>query len=815
MSLDFRIIGSGESEQNSVIPGVLANLERDAPRYGGYWDFNTFYFGAVCNAKSGTSGSPIIAPSGNAIALMCGGSFFGAASFFLPLGRVKRALEILQRGEQVYRGTVLCIFKHTTFDEVSALGLASETEKEVRKAFPKAEGMLVVGETVPGGPADEAGLRPGDVLVKLQGNYVRSFGPLQEVLDDAKVTEVEMLVSRGGKEITYTVQTENMENVTPSKGVSIGNALVHPLGFIPAVTRNLPVDAPMVASSGYMFTHAGIRTGAIITEIDGKKVATMEEFEQVISTYPDRSQVLVKHYYRKSVENTAVVDIDRRWFPMTTMQRNDVSGFWDFETIEYKPPAKTGEEAEASSSKTVDLSSVRSTNPKNALVLVEFRAPKSIEGNQASKTIGCGVVLSLEDGLILVPRSALFSFLGDVKVTFNSLFELEADTVFLHPVYNFGFVHFDPAKLIGKGVKVCDLELNEKPFEYGEKADFIGISMNRDYVFQSCTLTTKERLMVRMDTVLFTPMNHEALVFDQEGSLRKCSAGVFLTQNKQIGAFWLYFQRGFAGSKAIPANIVAHCLKHLRKNAPSDTVAAFEKVPIQSLGVSLHSYPLGKIRQAAGLPDEWVNKLLEVDADETRQVLYVNRIMVGTGPAEQMKQGDFVLALDGKAVTSFEQFEMTVTDRKVVEVSVLRNKKVEVLQVETMSLYPRTVERVLSVAGLTLHETPNAVRFQGFLPDEIDSGGVYVAAVGHGSPARRAKMRSSVWITKVKDVPTPNLDSLLDEIMKFKDKEWVSFEVARLNGSTEVYTLQNDHHYFGPSQLVRSAEGEWIREALA
>lgn len=792
---------------------MLANLERDAPRYGKYWDFNTFYFGAVCNAKSGTSGSPIIAPSGNAIAIMCGGSFFGAASFFLPLDRVKRALELLQKGETVYRGTVLCIFKHTTFDEVSALGLASETEKEVRKAFPKAEGMLVVGETVPGGPADEAGMRPGDVLVKLQGEYVRSFGPLQEVLDDPKVSEVEVVVSRGGKEINFTVSTVNMENVTPSKGFSIGNALIHPLGFIPAVMRNLPVDAPMVAAAGYMLHHAGVRVGAIITEIDGHKVSTMEDVEKVISTYPDRSQVLVKHYYRKSVENTAVVSIDRRWFPMLSIQRNDETGFWD-ETVGQEPPAKTQEETEQSPSTAVDLSSVRSTNPKNALVLVEFRAPKSIEGNQASKTTGCGVVLSLEDGLILVPRSAVFSFLGDVKVTFNSLLEIEADIVFLHPIYNFGFVHFDPAKLIGKGVKVCDLELHEAPFQYGEKANFIGISMNRDYVFQTCTLTTKQRLMVRMDTVLFTPMNHEALVFDQEGSLKVCSAGVFLTEKQEIGAFWLYFQRAFGGSKAIPASIVAHCLKHLRKNAPSKGVQSFEKVPIQSLGVSLHSYPLGKIRQAAAMPDEWVNKLLTVDADETRQVLYINRIMAGTGPAEKLKQGDFVLALDGNPVASFEQFETTLTDRKSVEVTVLRNKKIEVLEVTTMQLLPTSVERVLSVAGLTLHETPNSVKFQGFLPKEIDSGGVYVAAVNPGSPARRGLIKSSVWITKVKDVPTPNLDAFLDEIMKFKDKEWVNFEVARLNGSTHVYTVQNDHHYFGPSQLVRKSDGEWVRETL-
>ena len=44
--------------------------------------------------------------------------------------------------------------------------------------------MLVVSETVPGGPAHEK-LQPGDVLVRVDGELVTTFVPLEAILDRA------------------------------------------------------------------------------------------------------------------------------------------------------------------------------------------------------------------------------------------------------------------------------------------------------------------------------------------------------------------------------------------------------------------------------------------------------------------------------------------------------------------------------------------------------------------------------------------------------------------------------------------------------
>jgi S1-C subfamily serine protease len=67
---------------------------------------------------------------------------------------------------------------------------------------------VLIGQVIPGSPAEQAGLREGDVIVEIDGQPIRDAEQVQQLVDAAGVGKTLTLrVIRDGQARTFQVKT--------------------------------------------------------------------------------------------------------------------------------------------------------------------------------------------------------------------------------------------------------------------------------------------------------------------------------------------------------------------------------------------------------------------------------------------------------------------------------------------------------------------------------------------------------------------------------------------------------------------------------
>lgn len=795
---EIRVVGNDAGEKISFLDGTLSRLDRPAPDYGsGYNDFNTFYIQAASGTSGGSSGSPVVDIQGRVIALNAGARRNAATSFYLPLPRVERALELILAGKPVPRGTVEAVFEHTPYDELRRLGLSEATEAQIRTKFPNGTGMLVVGETVPGGSAFGV-LMPGDVVVSLNGELLTTFLPLEALLDDSVGQTVTFGVERGGKALSLEMKVEDLHAVSPDDYLEVGGGVLHDLSFQQARNYAVAARGVYVASPGYMLRGGGISEGAILTAVAGEPTPDLLTFEAVLARQPDGARVPIRYFPLSDPrqDQVAIVTVDRRWFPMQRCTRDDRTGAWPCVASPAAPEA-----APSGSPGTADLSVPGARAVRKvalSLVSVEFDIPFRTEGVSASNFSGSGLVVDAERGLVVCDRDTVPVGLGDLFLVFGGSVRVPAKVEFIHPEHNFVVLSYDPA-LIGD-TPVRSAELRPETVESGDPLWLVGMSSRHQVVSRQTRAGRIDPLYLSMpDRPLFRETNVEAISVDDTVP---SMGGVLADRRGRVVALWASFvtyngDNRDSSFRGLPIEHVSMVVDPMRRGEP---------VNLHTLGVELFPVNIADARDR-GLSDERARELSLHDP-LSRQVLYVVRTDAAAPAHNALKGGDLLLAINDQPVTRFIEVERAAQADSLV-LTVLRDGEEVKISLLTAPVVGQGVDRVVSWAGMVLHAPHHEVAAQrGLTPD-----GVYIAWFWYGTPAQRYGFRPTRRIIEVDGVPTPDLDSFLAVVSQKKDRESVRLLMVDLDDKQEVRTLKLDLSYWPTEELVLTEDG-WVRRPV-
>ncbi len=132
----------------------------------------------------------------------------------------------------------------------------------------------VMGTVLEGSAAEQAGLQQGDRIVAIEGRDVRSWTEMRKRVEASPGQELKVQIERDGKRLDRVV--------TPRKALSrnalgvttpVGRLGVLPIFYAPQVGIIDP-ESPAYQN--------GLRTGDVITSINGEPVRTMEELERML-----------------------------------------------------------------------------------------------------------------------------------------------------------------------------------------------------------------------------------------------------------------------------------------------------------------------------------------------------------------------------------------------------------------------------------------------------------------------------------------------------------------------------------------------------
>lgn len=276
-------IGNPYGLQQTVTMGVVSAKGRSIPTgMEGHVYRNFIQTDTAINP--GNSGGPLLNIKGEVVGINTAIiPYAQGIGFAIPINMAKRNIDDLINLGKVRRSWLGVYIQEVIPEIAKQFGLPEDTE-----------GVLV-GDVVKDSPAEEAGIKRGDIIIKVNDEEVNSPGELQDKIRDIDIGEkTNIEIMRDGKTTRFIVKIGEMPTVEEEgsefpkeKVFSVQTGLK-----VEVVTSEIAKELELPWVKGLVIAEVipgssaddmGLQRGDVILEANRVEVSSVEKWEEVIS----------------------------------------------------------------------------------------------------------------------------------------------------------------------------------------------------------------------------------------------------------------------------------------------------------------------------------------------------------------------------------------------------------------------------------------------------------------------------------------------------------------------------------------------------
>lgn len=277
-------IGAPFGFDNSVTAGIVSAKGRSLPN-----ENYTPFIQTDVAINPGNSGGPLFNLRGQVVGVNSqiysqSGGFMGI-SFAIPIDVAMNVADQLRRNGKVERGRIGVVIQEVSYDLAKSFGLQA------------ANGALI-SQVTPGGPADKAGLQPGDIVQSVNGENVKASSDLPVLVGMMPPgTQLTLGIWRNGKreEVQVTLGSSNTGSTDAGNQSGSGTNADNGSGFSSDLTglqlRSQGQGLLVLQVEGAA-QQAGLRRGDIILMVNRTAVSDENSFNQALN-HADRTVALL------------------------------------------------------------------------------------------------------------------------------------------------------------------------------------------------------------------------------------------------------------------------------------------------------------------------------------------------------------------------------------------------------------------------------------------------------------------------------------------------------------------------------------------